>query len=131
MKICKGMLIGFQTLLKTFGLIASREKYGGMVNISRISETVTVSFSSLKLRAISLASVPFHSVPSSTLFFVSSNKCVCSYHAMGTIEKFVGRRVITFTAFCLACHLSVSVRSHFPCFPVKGHKYFFVQTQFC
>lgn len=87
MKICKRKLICFKLCFKVCGWMAGRETYVGVVNVTKMLDEVTVSFCPLKLRALSLASVPFHALPSLTHFFVPRNTRVCFYCATRTIEK--------------------------------------------
>lgn len=87
MKICKRKLICFKLCFKVCGWMAGRETYVGVVNVTKMLDEVTVSFCPLKLRALSLASVPFHALPSSTHFFLPRDTRVCFYCATWTIEK--------------------------------------------
>ena len=132
MKICKRKLICFKLCFKVCGWMAGRETYVGVVNVTKMLDEVTVSFCPLKLRALSLASVPFHALPSSTHFSVPRNTRVCFYCATRTIEKNLIRCTnatrrseasVLFHSLSLVLRVILACpRVHLlSCFPVEGH----------
>ena len=74
--------------------------------LTKILDTAIASLYSLKRCTISLASLLFYSVPSSTPFFVPCNTRVCFYRAIRATENFNRCADDTGSAPKPACHFS-------------------------